>query len=103
MYSFQGQFTVLVSNQGLSPYVWQSITNGMGLVSALILACLSVHPPCCSPWEPISVTYPNRYGNVGIKVLYANVGIGLLKFPELTSSRGKLIFAVIVPIYWLLA
>ena len=40
VYSYQGQFTILTSNQGLSLYVWQSITNAMGLVSGLILACL---------------------------------------------------------------
>ncbi|KAH8807775.1 amino acid transporter-like protein [Xylogone sp. PMI_703] len=83
VYSFQGQFAVLVSNQGLSSFVWQSIANGMGLASSLILACL--------------------YGNIGIKVIYRNIGTELLNFPSIESSRGKLIFAAMVPLYWILA
>ena len=40
VYSYQGQFAVFVSNQGISVYNLQAATNGMGIVSSLILACL---------------------------------------------------------------
>ncbi|EXJ76257.1 uncharacterized protein A1O5_00765 [Cladophialophora psammophila CBS 110553] len=84
VYSYQGQFAVLVSNQGISLKVLQTATNAMSVASSLILACL--------------------YGNVGIKVLYMNIGEELLGLPNLhTTTRGKLLFAVLVPVYWALA
>lgn len=43
------------------------------------------------------------YGNIGIKVLYSNIGIDLLGFPPLHSYVGKISFALLVPIYWCLA
>lgn len=43
------------------------------------------------------------YGNIGIKVLYANVGRDLLKFPPLESTKGKWIWVGFVPLYWGLA
>ena len=43
------------------------------------------------------------YGNIGIKVLYNNMGRDLLKFPRLESKRGKWLFVFIVPIYWIAA
>lgn len=43
------------------------------------------------------------YGNIGIKVLYNNVFMELLRAPPLTSRGGKMLWAVIVPIYWSLA
>ncbi|KIW99095.1 uncharacterized protein Z519_00758 [Cladophialophora bantiana CBS 173.52] len=84
VYSYQGQFAVLVSNQGISLKVLQTATNAMSVASSLILACL--------------------YGNVGIKVLYMNIGEELLGLPNLhTTTRGKQLFAVLVPVYWTLA
>lgn len=43
------------------------------------------------------------YGNIGIKVLYSNVGRELLRFPALESRTGKWIWVAFVPIYWALA
>jgi hypothetical protein len=40
------------------------------------------------------------YANVGIKILYQNLDKDLLKGPELTEKRGKLICAAMDPIYW---
>lgn len=59
------------------------MANTFGLVSALIAALL--------------------YGNVGIKVVYNNVLIELLKFPSLGTRAGKLVWVVLVPVYWGLA
>lgn len=84
VYSYQGQFAVLVSNQGISVYVLQAATNALSIVSSLILACL--------------------YGNIGIKVLYSNVGVELLSFPDInTTKKGRYLFAALVPLYWALA
>lgn len=43
------------------------------------------------------------YGNIGIKVLYNNLGRDLLRFPILESKVGKWIWVFFVPGYWILA
>lgn len=83
VYSEQGQFAFNPAYQGINPYAWQTVGNVFGLVTGLIAACL--------------------YGNIGIKVLYANVGRGALGFPALESRAGKWIFVAAVPVYWALA
>lgn len=66
--------------QGLSPYPWQTATNIMNLITGLIAAAL--------------------YGNIGLKVLYIEVLQEIFAFPPLTVQRGKLLWAVLVPMYW---
>lgn len=83
VYSYQGQFAFNPAMQGLSPYNFQTAGNIMNLVTGLIAAAL--------------------YGNVGIKVVYTEVFITLLKAPALTSKAGKIIWVAMVPIYWALA
>ena len=80
VYSYQGQFTVVVAYQGISSYGWQTAANSIGLVSGLIAALL--------------------YGNIGIKVIYSNVLMDLFKFPSLTTKKGKYLWCGVVPIYW---
>jgi len=82
-YGMQGQYTYVTSYQGLSPYAWQTFGNVLGLISGLIAAVL--------------------YGNIGIKVLYNNLGRDLLHFPILESKRGKWLWIAVVPIYWISA
>jgi hypothetical protein len=43
------------------------------------------------------------YGNIGIKVLYNNILMDLFSAPPLTTKKGKILWAVIVPIYWSIA
>lgn len=67
----------------MSPYAWQTVCNIIGLITGLIAAVL--------------------YGNIGIKVLYNNLGRDLFSFPVLESKRGKFIFMIFVPVYWITA
>ncbi|KAI9852675.1 MAG: hypothetical protein M1838_006132 [Thelocarpon superellum] len=83
VYAYQGQYAFNPANQGITPYNFQTAGNVLGLISALIAACM--------------------YGNIGIKVLYANVGRELLHFPPLESRGGKMIWIGLVPLYWILA
>lgn len=69
--------------QGLSPYTWQTVTNIMNLITGLIAAGL--------------------YGNIGLKVLYVEIGQAAFKFPPLTAQRGKLLWVAFTPIYWSVA
>ncbi len=57
--------------------------NVIGLITGLIAAVL--------------------YGNIGIKVLYNNLGRDVLKFPILESRGGKWIWVAFVPLYWIVA
>lgn len=83
MYSQQGQYVYNPANQGLSPYSWQTVTNALSLISALIAGAL--------------------YGNIGIKVIYQNIIQDIFGGPALTTKKGKLMWVALVPIYWSLA
>ncbi|GAB7363018.1 hypothetical protein MBLNU230_g3312t1 [Neophaeotheca triangularis] len=83
VYSAQGQGTFNPAYQGINPYAWQTVGNVFALITGLIAATL--------------------YGNIGIKVLYANVGREFLHFPPLEERGGKFIWIAFVPIYWALA
>lgn len=43
------------------------------------------------------------YGNIGIKVIYNSILSEIFKAPPLTTTRGKILWAIIVPIYWIIA
>ena len=43
------------------------------------------------------------YGNIGIKVIYNNVLMEMFRAPPLTTKSGKILWAIIVPIYWICA
>ncbi|KAH8817436.1 transmembrane amino acid transporter protein-domain-containing protein [Xylogone sp. PMI_703] len=82
-YSYQGQYTYNAAIQSINPYNYQTAGNILSIVGGLIAAAL--------------------YGNIGIKVIYNNVFMELLRFPALTTRAGKIIWVVMVPIYWSLA
>lgn len=83
VYSYQGQFTIIIAYQGISSYAWQTVGNAFGLTSGLIAALL--------------------YGNVGIKVVYNNLLMEWCRFPSLGTKAGKLAWVGVVPVYWALA
>lgn len=83
VYHYQGQFVINPANQGISTYSWQTTTNVVNLVSALIAAGL--------------------YGNVGIKCFYTSVFQRFFNWPALTSKFGRIIWTVFVCVYWAIA
>lgn len=88
VYNFQGQYTMNPANQGIPAmthvgYAWQTTTNVVSLVSALIAAGL--------------------YGNVGIKVLYTALIQKLTKGPELQTRAGRFVWIILVICYWAVA
>jgi hypothetical protein len=83
VYHLQGQYSFNPSYQGVSIYGWQTVGNMVSLVAALICAGL--------------------YGNIGIKVIYNNIFLDLFKAPPLSTRRGKIFYACIVPVYWIIA
>ena len=83
VYHYQGQYSFSPSYQGVSVYGWQTACNMISLIAALIAAGL--------------------YGNIGIKVLYNNILMDIFHAPPLVTKRGKIIYACIVPIWWIIA
>jgi hypothetical protein len=77
VYHYQGQYSFAPSYQGVSVYGWQTAGNMITLIAALIAAGL--------------------YGNIGIKVLYNNILLDIFNAPPLTTRKGKIIYAAIVP------
>ncbi|KAE8440635.1 hypothetical protein EG329_007001 [Mollisiaceae sp. DMI_Dod_QoI] len=80
VYHFQGQYSFNPSYQGVSIYGWQTAGNMISLIAALIAAGL--------------------YGNIGIKVMYNNILMDIFNAPPLVTTRGKIFYASIVPIWW---
>lgn len=83
IYSYQGQFALNPAMQGLSLYNWQTAANVMNLCVGLIAAAL--------------------YSNVGLKVVYIEVLQELFNAPPLSSVRGKIYWAALMPVYWVVA
>lgn len=83
VYYLQGQYAFNPSYQGVSTYGWQTVGNMVTLCAAFISGGL--------------------YGNIGIKVIYNNVFLDILGAPPLTTKRGKIFYACMVPIYWIIA
>lgn len=82
-YYYFGQYSNQIAYQALGPYVWQTVCNMIGVFSGIIAATL--------------------YGNIGIKVIYNNVLVELFSAPPLQSKKGRIIWIVLVPLYWSLA
>ncbi|KAF9877246.1 transmembrane amino acid transporter [Colletotrichum karsti] len=83
VYSYQGQYSFNPVMQGLSPYAWQTATNVLSLITGLIAAGL--------------------YGNIGMKVLYIEFLQPVCGAPPLTASAGKMLWALVIPVYWTVA
>ncbi|CAL5868129.1 uncharacterized protein PFLUO_LOCUS2353 [Penicillium psychrofluorescens] len=83
IYHFQGQYSYAPAYQGISVYSWQTVGNMITLIAALIAGGL--------------------YGNIGIKVVYNNILLDILKAPPLTTRRGKIIYGLLVPVWWIIA
>ena len=43
------------------------------------------------------------YGNIGIKVFYNNILMDIFNAPPLINRRGKIFYAAIVPVWWIIA
>ncbi|CAH2353035.1 hypothetical protein CLIB1423_09S01354 [[Candida] railenensis] len=83
VYHYQGQFVVNPANQGISHYGWQTATNIISLLSAIIAGGL--------------------YGNVGIKVFYTSFIQKIMNAPDLHTKKGRVVWTILVILYWGLA
>ncbi|GAA5912023.1 hypothetical protein JCM8208_006461 [Rhodotorula glutinis] len=80
VYAMQGQYTLALAYQGVSHYAWQTVGNVLALITGAIAAAL--------------------YGNIGLKVIYINIVEGLLKGPPLMTRSGRIVWGVLVVVFW---
>jgi len=83
VYCFQGQYTLALAYQGVSRYAWQSVGNALAMITGAIAAGL--------------------YGNIGFKIFYINIIEGLFGGPAFMSVKGRIIWTVLIPVYWAIA
>lgn len=83
VYHFQGQYTLPLAYQGISSYGWQTFGNILAIITGAIAAGL--------------------YGNIGIKIAYANIVEDWFHGPPLMSVKGHMIWIPLVVVYWALA
>lgn len=87
VYTNQGQYVYNIAYEGIpgtgGAYHWQTLGNAVSFISGLIAALL--------------------YGNIGVKVFYAAVLRDICKLPPLDRRLGKIIWVIVIPIYWGLA
>jgi len=83
VYAFQGQFTLPLAFQGVSKFSWQTLGNVLSLITGIIAAGL--------------------YGNIGIKVIYINIIEDWFHGPRLMTPKGRVIWTILVCLYWSLA
>ena len=84
MFTFQAQYVANPSQQGLSPYAWQTAGNILGIVTSVISCTI--------------------YANVGIRVIYVCFleeywGIA----PNMHTTRGTIIWGILAISYWAVA
>jgi hypothetical protein len=83
VYSFQGQYSFNPVQQGLSLYNYQTAANICYILTGFMAAAM--------------------YGNIGIKIIYHNVFQELMGAPPLTAKWGKILWVIMVPVYWAIA
>jgi len=83
VYSQFGQYSTSAIGQTINPIGLQTVSNVLSLLTGAV-ACL-------------------LYMNIGMKTVYVEVFQEILKFPVITSRKGKLLWYGMGPIYWALA
>jgi len=82
-YSLQGQYVLPLAYQGVSYYAWQSVGNVVTMLTVTIAACL--------------------LSNIGVKVTYIAIVENWFNGPPLVSRTGRIIWTIMVPVYWAIA
>lgn len=83
VYSQFGQYSAQSIGQAIEPFSLQSVGNVLGLLTGAV-ACL-------------------MYMNIGMKTIYVEVFEEVLHFPSLITTKGRIMWTVMGPIYWALA
>ncbi|KAJ5553154.1 hypothetical protein N7494_002532 [Penicillium frequentans] len=83
VYSFYGQYSAQVVTTAVQPFALQTVGNVFTLVTTAISSTM--------------------YFNVGMKTVYMEVFQEVFNFPTITTRRGRWMWYILGPIYWILA
>ncbi|GAM90057.1 hypothetical protein ANO11243_080970 [Dothideomycetidae sp. 11243] len=83
VYSFFGQYSASNISQVINPNSLRVVSNVLALLTGMIAVFL--------------------YFNVGMKTVYLEVGQEVLHLPPITTARGKIMWYILGPIYWIIA
>lgn len=73
------------------------------------VSTLATRALVCTPGKPYLVTLiaaliaGGLYGDIGIKVVYNNILVDIFRVPPMDIRRGKIIYALLVPLWWIIA
>jgi hypothetical protein len=83
VYHYLGQYSVTSITQVISPYGLQLVCNILSLITGYLAIFL--------------------YFNIGMKVVYLEVGQRILKMPPITERKGYYLWLALGPVYWIIA
>lgn len=83
VYSYYGQYSYVIITQVVQPLALQVLNNVLGLVTGWLAVFL--------------------YFNIGMKVVYLEVGVEMFKLPAITEKKGKYLWWGLGPLYWIVA
>lgn len=83
MYSFYGQYSGSTIGQMVTPYSLQTAGNVLSLLTGFFAVFL--------------------YFNIGMKTVYLEVFQEILHFPPIITKKGKALWFILGPLYWILA
>lgn len=100
VYGYQGQYSINPSYLGISEYRLQIAANVFAMIAILIAGTLygniGIKGGCCLCCSLISTDF-------GLLVIYNNILVEWFRVPGLTQRPGKILYAVLIPIYWAIA
>ena len=118
-YSYQGQYTYSVSYQSITPYNYQTACNILSIIGSLLppsalsstkLTMFDRWSHCCLlVWQHWYQGHLQQRLDGNLRLVHPSSWVkispltGITGFPPLTKKTGKLLWTLIVPMYWALA
>lgn len=91
------QYSISNIYQVIEPQKLRTAVNVLSLVTGLIANSKSATP------LRTRLTRPVLYFNIGMKTVYLEVFQDILRFPAITSTKGRWLWYGLGPLYWIIA
>lgn len=101
VYGYFGQYAAANIGQAILPVSLQTVSNVFSLLTGFIACskCLPLDLRCFC----ILTIPPVLYFNIGMKTVYIEVFQQAFGFPEISSKKGRWMWYLLGPLYWILA
>jgi len=90
----------------VQPLALQVLNNVLGLVTGWLAVCKFI-PTIFKRLQIVLLSAddacPVLYFNIGMKVVYLEVGVEMFKLPAITEKKGKYLWWGLGPLYWIVA